>query len=303
VREAGAWCPPQLEITICDLKATLKPGSSGAIPRALNVAHRASALENQFMVHRRFFVVVSLFLPVALCQNAATLRVEGITGSSATFSVSDLSKLTKQTVKTSDHGIPVTFEGVLLADMLGKVRTPSGDSFNSTVASYYLMAEADDGYKAVFSWVEIDPTFTDRRVYVVTRRDGKPLSSKDGPFELVVPGEKRNSRWVRQLKTLRVEPLPTSTAYDSEQTRWIGANLGELQSIKVGMTRGQLLKVFMEEGGISTRTWRCYVYRRCPLVKVDVEFAPASNPNSQKQSPDDRITKISKPYLERVVVD
>ena len=54
---------------------------------------------------------------------------------------------------------------------------------------------------------------------------------------------------VRQLSALRVEP--NATPYGSEQARWIRQNLPELESIKVGMTRGELLKVFMEEGGIS----------------------------------------------------
>ena len=247
--------------------------------------------------------VFGILVSVAPSQVPATLTVEGISGTTATLSTSDLANLPQQTLKTTDHGTSVTFEGVLLADVLAKVRTPTGEPFNGTVASYYLMGQGSDGYKAAFSWAEIDPTFTDRKVYVVTKRDGKPLSSKDGPFELVVPGEKRNSRWVRQLKMLRVEPLPSSTPYDSEQARWIVSNLAELQSIKVGMTRGQLLKVFMEEGGISTRTWRRYVYRKCAYVKVDVEFAPASNMDSHEQRPDDRITKISKPFLELMIMD
>jgi hypothetical protein len=145
-----------------------------------------------------------------------------------------------------------------LTDVLAKARTPTGEAFNKTVASYYLMAEAHDGYKAVFSWVEVDPTFTDRKVYIATKRDNKALSAKDGPFELIVPGEKRYSRWVRQLKLLRVEPLPTSTAYDSEQARWVASSLTEMQSIKPGMTRAELL--------ISALTWRRYVYRRCGYI-------------------------------------
>ena len=34
---------------------------------------------------------------------------------------------------------------------------------------------------------------------VVTKRGGKSLSEKDDPFQLVVPGEKRTARWVRQV--------------------------------------------------------------------------------------------------------
>jgi hypothetical protein len=217
----------------------------------------------------------------------ATLTVNGISGSTATLTAADLYGLPQQTVKTTDHGTAVIFQGVLLTDVLAKVKTPTGEAFNKTVASYYLVVEAADGYKAIFSWPEVDPSFTDRKMYIVTRRDGMPLSHKDGPFELIVPGEKRYSRWVRQLKTLRVEPLPTASAYDSEQARWIAASLTDMQSIKPGMTRGELLKVFMGEGGISSRTWRRYVYRRCGFIKVDVEFAPAGDPKSTAESPDD----------------
>ena len=134
---------------------------------------------------------------------AATLTVNGI-GHTAIVSESDLSNLPQHTVTTTDHGAQVTFQGVLLADLLKKVDLPTGEKFHSTAASYYLLAEGHDGYRAVFSWAEVDSSFMDKPVYVVMKRDGKPLSENDGPFELVVPGEKRNARWVRQLIALRV---------------------------------------------------------------------------------------------------
>ncbi|HEY1218858.1 MAG TPA: molybdopterin-dependent oxidoreductase [Bryobacteraceae bacterium] len=212
----------------------------------------------------------------------------------------------------------MTFQGVLLTDLLAKVTTPTGDEHRHTAASYYLVAEGRDGYRAVFAWAELDPSFTDKAVYVVTARDGKPLPESDGPFQLVVPGERRNARWVRQLSALRVEP--NTTPFGSEPARWIRENLPELESIQAGMTRKDLLKVFMSEGGLSTRTWQRYVYRKCIYVKVDVEFAPVGpvtprpapvadsrawdrTLDSLGESPDDRITKISKPYLELSIRD
>jgi Oxidoreductase molybdopterin binding domain len=134
----------------------------------------------------------------------ATITVIGINGTTATLSTSDLSKLPQQTVKVLDHGTPATFEGVLLTDVLAKVELPVGEKFHSTAASYYLVVEAQDRYRAVFAWAELDSTFMDKAVYVVTSRDGKPLSGNDGPFELVVPGEKRSARWVRQLTALKI---------------------------------------------------------------------------------------------------
>ena len=135
----------------------------------------------------------------------ATITITGIGGTSATLIASDLSKLPQGTVKTTNHGTPVTFEGVLLTDLLAKVDLPVGERFQKTGASYYLVVEAQDGYRAVFAWAELDSTFMDKSVYVVTMRDGKPLSDKDGPFLLVVPGEKRSARWVRQVTAIRAE--------------------------------------------------------------------------------------------------
>jgi hypothetical protein len=148
--------------------------------------------------------VFGLLVSVALCQVPATLVVQGIGGTSATLSVSDLSRLPQQTVKVTDHETPATFEGVLLTDVLAKVDLPLGEKFHSTGASYYMVVEAKDGYRAVFAWAELDSGFMDKSVYVVTKRDGKPLSDKDGPFQLVAPGEKRAGRWVRQVTALRI---------------------------------------------------------------------------------------------------
>jgi hypothetical protein len=126
--------------------------------------------------------------------DAARVLVSGLNGSAIELTTADLAKLPRQTVKASDHA----FEGVLLWDVLAKVETPTGEKYRSAAASYYVEVRALDGYRAVFSWAEVDPAFTDRKVYLVTRRDGRPLMGKDGPFLTVVPDDKRQSRWVRQ---------------------------------------------------------------------------------------------------------
>jgi hypothetical protein len=99
--------------------------------------------------------------------------------------------------------------------------------------------------------------------------------------------------------------LPASkTCGTDEHTEWIAKSLKEIESVKVGMTRVDLLKVFKEEGGISTRTWRRYAYRDCPYIKVDVEFEPIGEPEDKlSESPKDKIIKISKPFLEWSIID
>ena len=99
--------------------------------------------------------------------------------------------------------------------------------------------------------------------------------------------------------------LPSSkSCRPDEYKEWIAKSLKEIETIKVGMTRDDLLKVFKEEGGISTRTWRRYVYRDCEYIKVDVEFEPVGEPaNKTAQSTRDKIIKISKPFLEWTIID
>jgi len=212
------------------------------------------------MLVRKVGFLLYVLLQTGFCQSPARLLVQGVgtvepafghsfPGSDFAPSASELALLEQQTITATDHGTSVTFQGVLLTDLLVKVDLPTGEKFRQTAASYYLVAESRTGYRAVFAWTEVDPSFTDKAMYVVTKRNGRPLSEDDGPFELIVPGERSNARWVRQLSLLRVEP--NTTPFDSEQARWIRGNLPELESVTAGMTRKDLLKVFMNEGGLS----------------------------------------------------
>ena len=107
---------------------------------------------------------------------------------------------------------------------------------------------------------------------------------------------------------LSVSTLPAqSSQRPQEKTEWIADTLKEIQKIKIGMTREDLLKVFSTEGGLSTPFNRTYVYRECPYIKVDVEFEPVGRRDSQggvtEEANDDVIKKISRPYLEWGIID
>ena len=150
-------------------------------------------------------IACALLLPVILCQDQPSFTVRGLGGRAVVVTSADLAKLPQHTIQTADHGKPATFEGVLLADVLAKVDLPVGDKYHSTSASYYLLAEGKDGYRALYAWAELDPEFMDKPVYVATKRDGKPLPENARPFQLVAPGEKRGGRWLRQLNTLTIK--------------------------------------------------------------------------------------------------
>ncbi len=146
-----------------------------------------------------------LFMAAAFSQMQPAFTVDGGNGNNLTLTAADLSKLPQHTVAATDHGTPVKFEGVLLSDVLARVQAPVGEKLRGKALAEYLLVEAADGYRVVFALAELDPAFSDKRVYLVTQRDGKPLSEKEGPFRIVAPDEKRPARWVRQVTALKIK--------------------------------------------------------------------------------------------------
>lgn len=106
------------------------------------------------------------------------------------------------------------------------------------------------------------------------------------------------------LFTIIVSPSTQTPKGAMGHSEWVARSLSAIQTIKAGMTRRDLLKLFTVEGGQSNRTTRTYVFRECHYIKVDVAFERVGAPQDKlKESMEDRILRISKPYLEQSVID
>ena len=89
-----------------------------------------------------------------------------------------------------------------------------------------------------------------------------------------------------------------------DHSEWLANVLREMQTVKPGMTREDLYKVFEAEGGLYTRTQQTYVYRDCHLIKVDVTFEAVGPPDEIFfVSGKDVIRKISRPHLGWMIID
>ena len=95
-----------------------------------------------------------------------------------------------------------------------------------------------------------------------------------------------------------------------DHNAWVTNALKKIESIKPGMTREDLLKVFTTEGGLSTGLRRTFVSRDCPYFKVVVEFKAVARPDHDSpgfvnlvEDSQDIIVKISIPYLQFAIAD
>ncbi len=143
--------------------------------------------------------------PKSGTDSAVLVRVMGEVAHPLALSALDLAKLPRQELRAKRHdGVESQFAGVPVVEILAKAGVPVGKELRGPAMALYLVVEAADGYRAVFALSELDPAFTDRVVLLADRLDGQPLSARDGPLQVVVPGEKKHARWVRQVIRLRI---------------------------------------------------------------------------------------------------
>ncbi len=137
------------------------------------------------------------------------LRLVGLDGVEQLVTADAWAALPRAHVETIDHeGKPVTFDGVRANELLNLVKAPLGRDLRGKNLSLYVVATAADGYSVVYALTELDPEFTDRTILIADRRDGQASPEQDGPLRVVVPGEKRQARWLRQLVQLKLLRAP-----------------------------------------------------------------------------------------------
>jgi len=137
---------------------------------------------------------------------STALRIGGNVATPQELSAADLKKMPRKTltvVNPHDKKSEV-YEGVLLQELLRRAGAPQRDRLRGPVMATYVLAEASDGYRVVFSLAELDTDFLDSDVIVADTLNGAPLGANQGPFKMVVPHDKRPARWVRMLKSLTV---------------------------------------------------------------------------------------------------
>lgn len=69
------------------------------------------------------------------------------------------------------------------------------------------VVEARDGYRVPFERGELAPDLGASPALLALRGDGATISDADGPLRLIVAGDGRAARWVRQVPHVHVRTL------------------------------------------------------------------------------------------------
>lgn len=144
--------------------------------------------------------------PTQVFAQAAPPAVR-VAGRAVALPPAELAKLPRATVQTHDHdGQPHAYEGIALHELLraaGVQMDCRGDAIQQVVS-----VQSRDGYRTVLAIAEVSPDLTTDVVLLADRCDGQPLAAKAGPWQLIVPGDRKPTRWVRQVQAVSVAVPP-----------------------------------------------------------------------------------------------
>jgi hypothetical protein len=191
--------------------------------------HRFQSLSHAFLVS-----IVAVILCIARANAIAQdmdhsrptvpsteLTIKAPDGKSMTFTPQDIAAMPHKSVSVHNQHTKAneTYAGVPLADLLGKVGVPLGESIRGKLFLTGVVAEGTDHYNVLYALAEIDPSIHTGDVIVADSIDGQKLG-KDGVFKMVSTEEKRPARWVRNLTSVTVidvnpnqTPIMTWDAY------------------------------------------------------------------------------------------
>jgi DMSO/TMAO reductase YedYZ molybdopterin-dependent catalytic subunit len=152
-----------------------------------------------------FFLLTLTFLTAAQPSAGQILTVEGEVTKRLDLNPSDLKNFPFTEVMAKDRsGNLLIFKGTLLATILDSAGVTMGKDLRGGNLVKYVLITGADGYQVTFSLPEIDPEFTANTVLLATHANGELLPKAEGPFRLIAPQDKQQSRWVRQISSIKI---------------------------------------------------------------------------------------------------
>lgn len=154
-------------------------------------------------MHAAFLAAIAtvLFATTASAQSVELKTLD----QTITVSAAALAALPRETLSLTAHGQTHVYEGPALASVLARIEAPLGQALRGAALLDHLVIRAADGYGVVLSLAEIDPAMRSTKVILADRTDGQPIGPEDGPLRLIVEGDTRPARSVRQVVSIELK--------------------------------------------------------------------------------------------------
>ena len=99
------------------------------------------------------------------------------------------------------------YRGIPLCGVLERAGVVFGDALKGTAMAAYVLVVGADGYRVVLPLASLDDMFGGG-IFLVAAMDGALLPDAEGPYRLVIAGDTRTTRWVKQVVKVTVQSPP-----------------------------------------------------------------------------------------------
>jgi len=157
------------------------------------------------LVPRNQLLLIAVALLLTTASVAQTLTIAGEVRKPLTLQPADLKALPHLELTAADRdGKEHRYAGIPLITLLTQAGASTGAALKGKNLTKYVVVKAADGYEVVFALAELDPDFSTRTILLADSIDGAPLTDGVGTYRVVVPGEKKPARWIRQVTAIEV---------------------------------------------------------------------------------------------------
>ena len=145
-----------------------------------------------------------------LSRKKGTIMIEALDGTKFTLTVDQIRRMPQQSVSIVNPHTKVTekYEGVLLADVLAKANTPSGDKLRGDEMRDYVEVGDETATKPFSPWPSSTPHFRTARCWSRSAATASRWTKSWVPYESWCPQDKRPARSVRMVMTIAVRRAP-----------------------------------------------------------------------------------------------
>ena len=153
---------------------------------------------------RTLLVAAALALAPALAL-AQSLTVTNAEGKVTVLTPEALAALPRAEARL---GGKTVYEGVSLSAVLREAGVPQGPRLHGKPMQAFVVVTGGDGYRAVLSIAETDPSFRAAPIILADRLKTGPLAPKEGARRLVIDADGRPDRGVRDVVSVTVVAAP-----------------------------------------------------------------------------------------------
>lgn len=152
-----------------------------------------------------FLLVIFSYSCFAQSTGSGFITVDGEVTKPLKLTMKDLEKYPLREVTAKDReGREHVYRGTALFTILDSAGVTLRQNLRGKNLAKYVLITATDNYRVIYALPELDPDFTSNTVLLATHVDGKLLPKGEGPFRLVNPADKKPTRWIREIKSIKI---------------------------------------------------------------------------------------------------